>query len=82
MTVSTNRSVTAMRFVPSGEHGDPEEFDALLEVEVGDTSSERGIDLHIDPRTDEVVTCSLRPDEAWALARELARCAAAYEFDA
>jgi hypothetical protein len=74
MTVDRTSAV-AVRFIPT-EHGDLEEEDTFIEVETGDGEH---VDLHIGPRTDDVVTCSLSPGEAWRLCRELARVAAETE---
>lgn len=74
--------VLTMRYMPyEDDNGfeSVEEIDALIAVEVSDTESERSIDLHLSPRTDDVVTCSLSPSEAWQLARELARSASEAE---
>lgn len=64
-------SVVAKRF-GSGEL----ESDAFVEVETGDGEH---VDLHVSPRTDETLTCSMSPAEAWRLCRELARVAAEVE---
>lgn len=73
--------ITALRFESVSNNGFEtiEERDTLLSVEVGDFDAERGIDLHIAPRTDDVRTVSVSAEEAWQLARELARAAGALE---
>ena len=74
--------VTATRFVRDRETGDViGDVDALLAVEIGDPEVERGINLHVSPRDEDVVTCSLSAAEAWALARELARAASEMEAE-
>ena len=69
--------VTALRYAMEETDGGETmvELDALIAVEVSDTEVERGIDLHLSPRTEDVVTASLSAQEAWALARELGRAA-------
>lgn len=38
------------------------------------------VNLHLSPRTDDVVTVSLSPEGAWKLIRKLARCAVEAEI--
>lgn len=71
-------TVLATRFTIE-ESGDADEADALVEVEAG---GELGyVDLHIDPRTDDVVTVSITTEQAWALFRELSRAIVTSERD-
>jgi hypothetical protein len=73
--------VTALRFMPITENGSEsiEERDALIAVEYGGSDIERPVDVHISPRSEDVVTCSLSTEEAWRLARKLARVASEAE---
>lgn len=73
--------VTALRYETIDEDGNVDERDALVAVEVSDVFTERGIDVHVAPRTPEVYTFSVSPAEAWQLARELGRAASLVEAE-
>lgn len=62
------------------ENEDSSGYDSLVGIEV-DGSGERPITLHVGPRTDEVVSISFDTEDAWRLARQFARAAAAVEAD-
>lgn len=70
-------SINSKRFLLD-EAGNTDEIDALVEVEVDDYEQ---VDLHISPRTDDVVTVALSAEEAWRLSRQLARAAASIEIE-
>lgn len=62
--------------IVDAETEESEERDTLLDVEMaGMEHDPRPIIMHIGPRTPDVVSVSLAPDEAWRLARALARAA-------
>lgn len=52
-----------------------DERDDVLEAEVEEST----VLVHLSPRTDDVETFVLTSEGAWALARDLARCASAIE---
>lgn len=69
-----SETIVARTYTENAE-GDTVDLDALVVVE----ASEDEIDLHINPRTEDVVTVSVGIGDAWRLLREMARAIAEAE---